>query len=142
VGKNVYCGRATAGIGSWEGQAEEPGYITMDGTLQEIYFKVEGPHRPVRIVLHHEDGSGNDSSAVYNLNYDYYDVDIGKWTEVVDHAVDEPGFSEGLGETWERLSSEYRITLQGTNGHIIWVSPYFQLLRMDEFAGRAAQKMR
>ena len=133
VGKRVYKGKALAEEGSWEGQGGATGYITMDGQLQTLQWKVEGNHRPVRLVLLQADSGFQLSAANYNMDYYYRDTSLGisdatMW-ELIDSQV--PGtatYTGRYGETYERQTSEYRLTLQGTTGNIIWVSPYMQYI--------------
>ena len=138
VGKRVFKGRALAGDRSWEGQGGQTGYITMDGTLQTLQFKVEGNHRPVRFVMYHTDGNFAPNSSNYNLDIYYYETAIGapgtggnelsRWERIGGGVVGAASHTEYAGETYERQTSEYRITFQGTSGHILFVAPYMQSL--------------
>ena len=133
VGKRIWKGRATAETGLWEGQAEQNGYITLDGTLQTLQWKVEGNHRPVRLVLMQTDSGYNPSAANYNMDYYYResavgDRDVNMWEEIDSQVPGTPTYSGYYGETYERQTSEYRLTLQGTSGNLIWVTPYNQYL--------------
>lgn len=136
AGRMVYSGRALAGDGSWEGQAGEPGYLTMNGLLQTLEWKVPVGHRPVRLVIYHEDGSGNPSNANYNIDYYYLDKGYNKWTRIGGGVSSLSTFIERFGETNEVADVIYRLTVQGTNGHIIWVVPYNQYLQGKQFLGK------
>jgi len=135
-GKLIFMGRGLAGEGSWEGQAGEPGYITMDGCLQTLQWKVPFRHRPVRLVLQHEDGSGNPSAAAYNVSYGYYDIAIGEWVGEYSHAVDESAHVVLFGEAYERQGCHWKLEIQGTSGHVLKVTPYNQYIDGDQFRGK------
>ena len=122
VGKSVYKGRAIAETGSWEGQAQQTGYITLDGTLQTLQWKVGGQHRPVRLVLMQTDSGYNPSAANYNMDYYYRDTALGiadasMWEEIDSQVPGTATYTGYYGETYERQTSEYRLTLQGTSGN-------------------------
>ena len=132
----VYFGRAMAGTGSWEGTANEPGYITLDGDLQTLEWKVQPQHRPVRLVMYHEDSGGTPSVANVDVNYYYREKGVNKWGLVGGGVMNTITYNEFFGETYERQGGEYRLTLQGTDTHLIWVTPYNQYLQAFEHTGR------
>ena len=141
AGRMVYQGRAMAGIGSWEGQAGEPGYITLNGTPQELRWRVPYQHRPVRIVLFHEDGGNNPSTTNFNIDYEYRETAITgggnvRWVSLYTGVGDTPTVNVKLGETNEVRDVEYRLRLNGQNGHEIRVSPYNQSLQGKKFGPR------
>jgi len=131
VGKGIYEGYAVGADGAWSGAAEAAGYITLDGTVQTIEFKVEGNHRPTMWEFIHTDGT-NPSAANYNLYVDYHTRGTYMWHELYGHAVDESTHLVPFGETYERLTSTYRIQLQGTAGHFIYITPRMQLMALDQ----------
>lgn len=132
VGKGIYEGYATGQDGAWDGTATEAGYITLDGTIQDIQFKVEGNHRIVMFEFYHTDGT-NPSAANYNIYIEYMTRGDYMWHELYAHAVDEVNHLVPFGETYERLTSTYRIRLQGTDGHFIYVTPRMQMIKTDAF---------
>ena len=141
VGKNVLKGRGIAGHGSWEGQAEETGYKTLDGTLQSMYWKVPGQHRPVSIKVHHLDSSFAGSAANLLWWYWYRDDSLsinqafGGW-ELLDAWVQsQASETRYFGERYERPTGEYRLQMTGTNGHIVYIAPVNQMLSFNEFEG-------
>ena len=68
VGKGIYEGYGVGGDGEWDGANGGKGYFTLDGTLQDIIFKVEENHRLVFWEFYHTDAAGNPSAANYNLD--------------------------------------------------------------------------
>jgi hypothetical protein len=146
VGKRVYKGRGIAGHSNWEGQAEQTGYITMTGDLQSVQFKVEGNHRPVRWVFVHADGNFAPNSSNYNLDIFYRETAVGasgaggnpltNWERIGGNVVSTPTYTEVFGERYERQTNEYRVTFQGTAGHILWLTPYMQYLDPDKWGNR------
>ena len=136
AGRMVYYGRAMAGTGSWEGQAGEPGYITMNGLLQTLEWNVGLPHRPVRLLLYHEDAGGNPSNANYNIDYYYRDKSTNRYIRIGGGVSSLTTYIERFGETNEVSDVWYRLTIQGTNGHVIYVTPYNQYLQGRRFGPR------
>lgn len=131
VGKGIYEGRAEYGQGSWGGtDYGGPGHIDADGTVQNVMFKVEGNHRPVRFEFYHTDGT-NPSVANYNLTIEYRSKGTHQWHQLDAAVPNVITYHAEFGETWERLSSDYRITLQATNGHDIYIVPRMQVLKQD-----------
>ena len=130
VGKGVYEGYAVGGQAVWDGDNGQPGYLELDGTQQTIMFKVEGNHRPVMWEFYHTDGT-NPSTANYNVSIGYREKGHLMWGGLYAHAVDEVNHLVPFGETYERLSSEYRIQLQGTDGHRVYITPRIQALKQD-----------
>ncbi len=136
AGRGVYFGRPMAGIGSWEGQSGEPGYITMNGNLQTMEWQVQFQHRPVRLILYHEDGSGTPSNVNYNIDYYYREYSSTRWIRIGGGVSAQSTFIERFGETNEVRDVMYRLTIQGTNGHVVYVTPYNQYLQAAQFRGR------
>lgn len=136
VGKGIYEGYAVGGTGSWDGATASPGYFTLDGTLQDIVFKVEENHRLVYWEFYHTDAAGNPSAANYNLDIEYQVKGSLQWSRVYDAVPGEANHNAEFGETFERLQSQYRIRLQGTDGHFIYVTPRIQTLKVDAFRGK------
>ena len=130
MGKGIYEGYAVGDNGAWDGDTGQPGYLQLDGTQQVVMFKVEGNHRPVLWEFYHTDGT-NPSTANYNLSIEYRVKGSLMWQELYAHAVDDVNHLVPFGETYERLSSEYRILLQGTDDHFIYVTPRVQALKLD-----------
>ena len=135
AGRMVYLGRARGGHGSWEGTGQV-GYITLNGDLQTLEWKVPAQHRPVRLIVYHEDAGGVPSAANVNVDYYYFDKGMNKWVLFGGGISTEATYNEGFGETHERQDVHYRLTLQGPNGHIIWVTPYNQYLQGEQFRTR------
>ena len=136
AGRMVYLGRAMAGDGEWEGSGGEVGYITLDGDLQTLMWKVPVQHRPVRLVLYHEDAAGNGSVANVNVDYFFRDKGVLKWTRIGGGVMNTITYQEPFGETWEHQDGEYMLTLQGTDTHLMWVTPYYQYLQAAQYGGR------
>ena len=141
AGRMVYYGRAMAGIGSWEGQGGEAGYITLDGTPQELTWLVQFQHRPVRIELFHEDSGNVPSSTNFNIDYEFRERAMtggnnSRWVSLYSGVGDEPTVNVTLGESYEVRDVEYRLTLNGHTGDEIRVSPYNQYLQPYQFGGR------
>ena len=135
AGRMVYYGRAPAGVGDWDGTSPEVGYVTLDGLLQTLDWKVPVGHRPVRLMIYHEDAGGIPSAA--NVTVDYYYRDRGdlKFHRIGGGVSGAPTWSEAYGETHENADVHYRLTLQGPDGHLIWVVPYYQYLQGKQFTG-------
>lgn len=136
AGRMIYYGRAQALVGAWEGEEGDPGYITLDGDLQTLAWNVPFQHRPVRLVLYHEDAAGNPSVANVAVDYYYRERGMVKWTRIGGGAMTTVTYNEAFGMTWERADGEYMLTLQGTNTHLMWVTPYNQYLQAYQRTGR------
>ena len=140
AGRGVYFGRAMAGIGSWEGQSGEAGYITLDGGPQHLTWLVQFQHRPVRLELYHEDGGNVPSATNFNIDYEFRERamtgnNVSRWVSLYSGVGDAPTVNLKFGETNEVRDVEYRLTLQGANGHEIRVVPYNQYLQASQFRG-------
>ena len=136
AGRMVYYGRAPSGVGSWEGTSPEVGYITLDGFLQTLDWKVPVGHRPVRLVLYHEDAAGNPSVANVNVDYYYRDKRHQRFNRIGGAVMATATYNEYFGVTYESADVHYRLTLQGTEGHVIYVVPYYQYLQGSQFTGK------
>ena len=130
VGKSIYEGRAVGQDGAWDGTAGHAGYITLDGTIQHIQFKIEGNHRLTMWEFFHTDAT-NPSAMNYNVYIEYMTKGDYQWHELYSNAVDEATHLVGFGETYERLTGTYRIQLQGAVGHLIYVTPRVQFMKLD-----------
>lgn len=136
AGRMVYFGRAPAQVGSWEGTSPEIGYITLDGTLQTLDWKIPAQHRPVRLIVYHEDAVGNPSATNLSIDYYYREYAMGKWIRIGGGVSGAATYEELFGETHESRDVMYRLTLQGTDTHLVWVTPYNQYLQANQFYGR------
>jgi len=131
LGQGVYELNAVAGDARWGGTAG-PGYFELDGTQQVLSFKVPDNHRPTMWEFYHTDGT-NPSAANYNLYIEYQTMGDQMWHELYGQAVDTVTRIIGFGETYERLPGHYRVRLEGTAGHRIYVTPRLQMLKLRRF---------
>lgn len=136
VGKGIYEGNAVGGDGAWDGADGAPGYFTLDGTLQDLLFKVEENHRLVFWEFRHTDAAGNPSAANYNLDVEYQTKGTLLWSRIYDAVPGVVNHHAEFGETFERLQGQYRIRLQGTAGHFIYITPRIQTLKVNAFKGK------
>ena len=140
VGRNIYQGVAYQGEGNWASATGTPGsigYITLDGTLQTLSWRMPVQHRPVRLMLYHEDAAGNPSAANLNVDYDFKDKGFDdQWIDVAAGVMATATGAYLLGETYELPDGMYRLQLQGTATHIVYVSPYYQYLQERQARSR------
>ena len=132
VGTGVYEGTPKEGHGKWESIA---GKVALDGTLQDIYFKVPFNHRPVRVLLYHIDAGANPSAAAYSWGLDYMGRDsyggVTVWHEYNSGIANAVTEMAEFGETWETIMNHYRLRLQGTSGHYIFPTLRVQKIKED-----------
>jgi len=131
IGVGVSEGVPKVGHGLWETTA---GKIALDGTLQDIWFKVPFNHRPVRLLLYHIDAQAAPSSAAYSwwLEYEsrasYGEVPV--WLEYASGVANGVTELAEFGETWETLLNHYRLRIIGPDGH--YVFPSFRVQKIKE----------
>ena len=132
AGRMVYYGRAPAAEGDWEGAAGI-GYLTATGVLQTLEWKVPAQHRPIKLVVYHEDAAGVPSAVNLNLDYYYFVRALNRWVRLGGAVSAAATYIEYFGEAREVSDCRYRLTLNPTAGQLLYVTPYNQRLQAKQF---------